>query len=136
MVANIQQSTKLNRITLSNPKGNTETESDISLERLQEIIATKRPVFIKIGADWCGHCRMLDDLLKRIVPSNKEIMFVKIDSDNPGNTQIIDYLKQASGEDINWIPVIISFKDGKLYTREKSGFTERRVNELIARLKT
>ncbi len=107
-------------------------ENNISLEELLAIIETKKPVFVKIGADWCSHCNRLDAFLNKTAPSNKEVMFVKITSDNPNNTQVLNYLQQVSGgAEISFIPVIMSFKDGKFYKREKPGFTERRVNELM-----
>lgn len=61
------------------------------------------PVVVDMYADWCGPCRRLSPIIDEISKENRQVKFVKINTDNS---------QKAKSMGINAIPVLVVFKDG------------------------
>ncbi len=79
-------------------------------EFTNEITHSAQPVVADFYATWCGPCRMLAPMLDRVADGyTNRIKFVKVNVDeSPGLAQ--NYEIQA-------IPTVLFFKDGKLADR-------------------
>lgn len=75
-----------------------------------EVTRSTQPVVVDFYATWCGPCRELEPLLDRVAGGyTGKIKFVKVNVDeSPGLAQ--NYEVQA-------IPLVLFFKDGKLADR-------------------
>jgi thioredoxin 1 len=84
------------------------------LQSLRSLIKNSEvPVLLCFGASWCGPCRMLLPVLESLDSINKKIKIVKID--------IGESLEIAEAFEIQNIPVLLLFKEGKQMSK-KSGF--------------
>lgn len=79
-----------------------------STEELNEFKAyeANRLHVLKVGAPWCGQCRVVDSILKNLDPSQiGETLFASIEIGEDTEDFAEEY-------DITAIPVLIYFKDG------------------------
>lgn len=88
--------------------------------RFQTIINSERPVLVDFYADWCGPCKQVPPILKKVKDDFKEqIRIIKVNVDkNP----VI-----ATKYNIRSIPTLIVFKDG---IPQWTGSGVRHVNEI------
>jgi thioredoxin 1 len=66
-------------------------------------------IIIKFGADWCGHCKQIDPLVKKymsMLPAS--IICYVIDVDQ--NTEVYGFLR--SKKMVNGIPAILAYYKG------------------------
>lgn len=79
-----------------------------NLQEYEEFIGAPGLHVLKIGADFCGPCRTLEQTLKSF---NKEevsgVLLGEVNADEEWFDEIADNLK------IRGIPVLIAFKDGE-----------------------
>jgi thioredoxin 1 len=79
--------------------------------RFLQIIKSSKPVLVDFYADWCIPCKQVMPVLKKVKEDIGQVKIVKVDVDK--NPFI------ASHFNINQIPTLIIFKDGKpLWTGE------------------
>ncbi len=73
----------------------------------QEVLKSKGLVMVDFFAEWCGPCKMMSPAVERLAVSYKEkVKIGKLDVDENNVT---------SGQyEIQSIPTVIFFKDGKL----------------------
>ena len=74
---------------------------------------------IKIGAVWCGPCRMLEQTIRELTPDEVEgIMLAEVDADE-------EWFEDKLGElGVRGIPVMIAFKDGEETGRVQGGLAK------------
>ncbi len=71
----------------------------------KEIINAEKPVIADFWAEWCGPCRMMAPVLEEISEERSDITVAKINVDDEGEL--------ANKFNVNAIPTVILFKDGK-----------------------
>ena len=73
----------------------------------EQAIKTNKHVIIDFYADWCGPCKMLLPILDQISDQYPKIIFFKVNIDRESSL--------ARKLNIQSIPTVIFFKDGKLF---------------------
>lgn len=72
----------------------------------KEVLESEKPIFVDFYADWCGPCRMLAPVLAEIAEERDDVLVGKVNVDREGAL--------AEAFEINSIPAVLLFKDGKL----------------------
>ena len=78
------------------------------LSDLQEFVDTvnkEKNVLVDFNAKWCGPCRMMSRIIEDIEEEEKDITFLKVDTD--------DFPQIAQQFGVMSIPTMVAFKDGK-----------------------
>jgi thioredoxin 1 len=86
--------------------------------------STSQTVVVDFFAPWCGACNQMDSILKETANAHKKTKFVKIDIDKAE--------KLADTYNIEYLPTIILFKDGKEVVRV-TGNNQKKLQEAINR---
>lgn len=83
---------------------------------------------VKVGAEWCGPCRTLEQTIRELVIDEQfKVLLGEIDAEDEWAEDKIDELN------IRGIPVMIAFKDGEEKERVQGGMTKTALLEFIAR---
>lgn len=77
-----------------------------SKEQFEEAIQSESLTIVDFWAVWCGPCRVLKPLLKKIAGEHPEIQLLTVDVDANWNL--------AAEYDINSIPAVFMFKCGEM----------------------
>ena len=80
----------------------------LNMDNFKEFINSKDMVLIDFWATWCGPCKMLAPVLEELV--EKEII-------NVGKVDVDEYSELAEAFDIQSIPTLMIFKEGKLIAK-------------------
>ncbi len=88
-----------------------------------EVLNSKRPVLVDFFATWCGPCQMLSPVLEKISNSRAEIDIAKIDIDKS--------MELARKYNIEVVPTMIIFKDGKAVKQVEGFYSENEIMSLI-----
>jgi len=73
----------------------------------EEVLCSRQPVLVEFTTDWCGTSHIMAPILKDLVIKfGADIKFCKIDID--------DYNELAKEYNIEKIPTILLFKNGKI----------------------
>jgi thioredoxin 1 len=79
--------------------------------RFLHIINSSKPVLVDFYADWCGPCKEVSPILKKVKEELKEVKIVKVNVDK--NPFIASHFK------VQRIPTLIIFRKGEpLWTGE------------------
>lgn len=94
------------------------------METFTSIIKGEKPVLVDFFAEWCGPCKMMAPELKRFAEGNKEnLRVLKVDIDKNRQT--------ASEFNIQGVPTLILFKEGKVLWRQSGAMTASQLEGLI-----
>ena len=100
----------------------------VETDSLDVLIKTQPKLMVMFGTDWCGNCDILKPEFKRVSnqQKNRHIPFVFINPDNsPKSLSLIE---------LNDIPTIVAFKNGKNISQEfgnKLEIVETVLNNLL-----
>lgn len=80
-------------------------------QRFLHIIKSPKPVLVDFYADWCGPCKEMPPVLKKVKQELKDVRIIKVNVDR--NPFIANRYK------VNRLPTLIVFKDGEpIWTHE------------------
>lgn len=100
---------------------------EINSVELQEKINSGDKIILKLGAPWCGPCRMMDLVFEKIAKENT--------SDVQMYTMNVDLNKEASiALGVRSIPTIKIFNAGELIETKIGMLSEGQINGLITGL--
>ncbi len=92
----------------------------ISEEEFDESVSEKGLTLVDFFATWCGPCQMLGEVLEKI---SKDYNIVKVDVDKAQNL--------AMKFDIEAVPTMLIYKDGKKVDRLEGFYPENELKEKI-----
>src|SRR5688572_30365909 len=93
------------------------------METFSKILNDDKPVLVDFYAEWCGPCKMMAPELKRFAENNKEIRVLKVDIDKNRPT--------AEQFNIQGVPTLILFKNGKVLWRESGAMNAQQLSAAI-----
>lgn len=94
------------------------------METFTSIIKGEKPVLVDFFAEWCGPCKMMAPELKRFAEGNKEnFRVLKVDIDKNRQT--------ASEFNIQGVPTLILFKEGKVLWRQSGAMTASQLEGIL-----
>lgn len=96
------------------------------MNNFAEIINSGKPVLVDFSAEWCGPCKMMKPILedlKKMVGDKAQILKVDVDQ-NPS---------VSSSYNIQSVPTLILFKEGKPVFRQSGVMTAVQLNALIVK---
>jgi len=92
--------------------------------KFDSIINDTRPVIVDFHALWCSPCKMQSPILKEVVAEfGDKIKVIKIDVDQ--NNEI------AGRYNIQSVPTLIIFKNGKLLWRQSGVATKNQLYDIL-----
>mgnify|MGYP000984352340 CR=1 FL=1 len=94
------------------------------MSRFGEIINSDKPVLVDFYATWCGPCKMQEPILKKVKENlGEKATIIKVDVDkNP----------EAAGQfQVQSVPTLILFKNGKIVWRQSGVVPEETINGLF-----
>lgn len=90
------------------------------METFRNILNDTKPVLVDFFAEWCGPCKMMAPELKRFADMHKnEVRVLKVDIDK--NPQV------ASQLNIQGVPTLILFKEGKILWRQSGAMSAQQL---------
>jgi len=94
-----------------------------------EIIQSDKPVLVDFTATWCGPCKMMAPILKDVKKAiGDTATIIKVDVDkNP---------KAASEYQVQGVPTLILFKNGKPLWRESGVIQKAALVDIIKKFTT
>ncbi|MGB9929686.1 MAG: thioredoxin domain-containing protein [Methanosarcina sp.] len=120
----------------SNAQGSQEripVEEINNLEQINESLKTG-PVFLKIGASYCGPCREMQPMLEELAAQYEgKVTVLSADIDNENSTDLASYF------DIGYVPdssIIIGIENGEyVYMQEDGNISKDRMKARILGLR-
>lgn len=99
-----------------------EVVNDTNFE--QVVLKSEKPVLVDFFATWCGPCRQMLPIVTELSEEmSKDVKIVKLDVDEAGNT--------AEKYEIQSIPTMILFKDGKVKSTRNGASTKSELQDWI-----
>ncbi|MEO8567601.1 MAG: thioredoxin [Ginsengibacter sp.] len=94
------------------------------METFGKIINDDKPVLVDFHAEWCGPCKMMAPELKKFAQNNKEtVRVLKVDIDKNQPT--------ASHYNIQGVPTLILFKNGKVLWRQSGAMNAKQISDAV-----
>lgn len=94
------------------------------METFGKIINDDKPVLVDFHAEWCGPCKMMASELKKFAQNNKEtVRVLKVDIDKNQPT--------ASHYNIQGVPTLILFKNGKVLWRQSGAMNAKQISDAV-----
>jgi thioredoxin 1 len=100
---------------------------EISSIDLQKKINNGDKIILKLGASWCGPCKMLNPIFEKVATENKsEVQMYSMDVDL--NREVVMSLGVRS------VPTIKVFNGGELVDTKVGVLNESQINNLVTEL--
>lgn len=94
------------------------------METFGKIINDDKPVLVDFHAEWCGPCKTMAPELKKFAQSNQEkVRVLKVDIDKNQPT--------ANEFQIQGVPTLILFKNGKVLWRQSGVMNSRQIADAV-----
>ena len=89
-----------------------------------EVLASKVPVLVDFWASWCGPCRMLSPLVDEVAET--------ADGFKVGKINVDEQKELAAQYDVQSIPTLIVFKNGKPAATSVGSIPKAKILALVA----
>jgi len=94
------------------------------METFDQIIKNKQPVLVDFHAEWCGPCKMMAPELQKFAHNNTDkLRVIKVDIDKNQ--------KAAQQYQIQGVPTLILFKEGKVLWRQSGALSSHQISEAV-----
>lgn len=105
----------------------TEPIAAFTMDNVDKVLRSNEVVILDFFAEWCGPCKKMDPILKKVVGEKNNIKLLKIDAEK--NDGI------AANFKVDEIPTYIIFNKGKQVWRGIGEMKETELRDILARLK-
>ena len=90
-----------------------------------EVMHSEKPVLLDFWAAWCGPCKMMKPILEDVkAMKGEKVRVVKVDVDK--------HQELAAYYQIQSVPTLMIFKDGKQLWRQSGVLQAKELSELLA----
>jgi thioredoxin 1 len=94
------------------------------METFRDLINNNKPVLVDFHATWCGPCKMMAPELQRFAQNNTgKLRVIKIDIDRNQ--------KVAQQYNIQGVPTLILFKEGKILWRQSGAMSSQQISDAV-----
>lgn len=94
------------------------------METFKDLLNSKQPVLVDFHATWCGPCKQMAPELQRFAQNNNgKLRVIKIDIDKNQ--------KAAQHYNIQGVPTLILFKEGKVLWRQSGAMSSQQIDQAI-----
>lgn len=94
------------------------------MANFQDIIASEKPVLVDFSAEWCGPCKMMPPILKKVKDAlGDKVTIIKIDIDK--NPQAANAYKVQS------VPTLMIFKNSQTKWRQSGVMQAGQLQQVI-----
>ena len=95
------------------------------MEKFDDLITSNIPVLVDFYAEWCGPCKMMKPILEDVkAMKGEKVRVVKVDVDK--------HQELAAYYQIQSVPTLMIFKDGKQLWRQSVVLQAKELSELLA----
>lgn len=95
------------------------------MEKFDDLITSNIPVLVDFYAEWCGPCKMMKPILEDVkAMKGEKVRVVKVDVDK--------HQELAAYYQIQSVPTLMIFKDGKQLWRQSGVLQTKELSELLA----
>ena len=95
------------------------------MEKFNDLITSNIPVLVDFYAEWCGPCKMMKPILEDVkAMKGEKVRVVKVDVDK--------HQELAAYYQIQSVPTLMIFKDGKQLWRQSCVLQAKELSELLA----
>ena len=95
------------------------------MEKFDDLITSNIPVLVDFYAEWCGPCKMMKPILEDVkAMKGEKVRVVKVDVDK--------HQELAAYYQIQSVPTLMIFKDGKQLWRQSGVLQAKELSELLA----
>jgi len=97
---------------------------EITKDNFNDVIQSKNLSVIKVGAEWCGPCRMTKPILEKVASNDvNDVTFGELDTENNPN------LSMELG--IRSIPTTLFYKNGEKIKTFVGAYTDHQLKEMV-----
>ncbi len=94
------------------------------METFNDLLNSKQPVLVDFHATWCGPCKQMAPELQRFAQNNTgKLRVIKIDIDKNQ--------KAAQQYNIQGVPTLILFKEGKILWRQSGALSSKQISDAV-----
>ena len=94
------------------------------METFNDLLNSKQPVLVDFHATWCGPCKQMAPELQRFAQNNTgKLRVIKIDIDKNQ--------KAAKQYNIQGVPTLILFKEGKVLWRQSGAMSSQQIDNAV-----
>jgi thioredoxin 1 len=92
----------------------------------KEMIASDKPILVDFSAEWCGPCRMMPPILKKVKEAlGDKVTIIKIDIDkNPS---------AANAYKVQSVPTLMVFKNSETKWRQSGVVAAKELEQILNR---
>lgn len=99
----------------------------MNIEEFNDLVKSNELTICKLGAEWCGPCKVLETKIDELAEKLPEVNFIKID--------VEDEPEIATALRIRNVPVLLYYKDGELKDKTVGLVSDDTIIEKIEALK-
>jgi thioredoxin 1 len=95
------------------------------METFNDLVNSKQPILVDFHATWCGPCKQMAPELQRFAKNNTgKLRVIKIDIDKNQ--------KAAQQYQIQGVPTLILFKEGKILWRQSGAMSSQQISQGVS----